>query len=88
MTFQIKPGRETSTKTFRLPVDLVKKLEDMAYTNNLSLNALVVQCLDFVMCNMSEDPIPDMSDENPESLQSTSHLHSATKSSNIIPTMF
>ena len=32
--------------TFRLPIDLMKKLKYMAIDNNTSVNALVIQALD------------------------------------------
>ena len=44
--FTIQPGRETVTKTFRLPVNMAAELEQLAADNNLSLNNVVVQCLD------------------------------------------
>jgi len=47
--FQIRKGYDSESKTFRLPVDLIKELEDLAIKNKLSLNALVVQCLDYAL---------------------------------------
>lgn len=44
MAFKIKPGHETITKTFRLPIEICGQLEQLAFNNNLSLNAVVVQC--------------------------------------------
>ena len=55
MAFKIKPGHETITKTFRLPVLICEKLEQLAFDNNLSLNAVVVQCLEYAL----EDTVDD-----------------------------
>lgn len=41
--FKLKPGSETITKTFRIPVDMSERLEQLAYKNNLSLNAVIIQ---------------------------------------------
>ena len=49
MAFKIKPGHETITKTFRLPVKICEQLEQLAFDNNLSLNAVVVQCLEYAL---------------------------------------
>ncbi len=45
LKIQGKP--ETVSKTFRLPVNVVRKLDRIAYINNLSLNQIVIQCLNF-----------------------------------------
>lgn len=55
MAFRIKPGHETVTKTFRLPVELTERLEQLAFNNNLSLNAVVVQCLEYAIEHLDED---------------------------------
>ena len=41
--FKLKPGSETITKTFRIPVDMSESLEQLAYKNNLSLNGVIIQ---------------------------------------------
>ncbi len=63
--FKLKPGNETISKTFRLPVDIVEQLEQLAYDNNLSLNAVVVQCLQYALDNL-EATEPGMEDEKDE----------------------
>lgn len=50
--FKLKPGSETISKTFRLPVEIADQLEQLAYDNNLSLNAVVVQCLQYALDNL------------------------------------
>lgn len=52
--FKLKPGNETITKTFRIPVDMSERLEQLAYKNNLSLNAVIIQCLQYALDNLDE----------------------------------
>ena len=52
MSFKIKPGHETITKPFRLPV---KMAEQLAFDNNLSLNAVVVQCLEYSLNDITTE---------------------------------
>ena len=49
--FTIQPGRETVTKTFRLPVNMAAELEQLA-ADNLSLNNVVVQCLTYALADL------------------------------------
>lgn len=53
--FKIDKGYDTVTKTFRLPEDMVSQLEKIAHTNKLSLNQLVIQCLNFAINNLSDE---------------------------------
>ncbi|MBR1384351.1 MAG: toxin-antitoxin system HicB family antitoxin, partial [Ruminococcus sp.] len=41
--------------SFRLPEELVEKLDKLAFENNLSLNQLVIQCLNYALDNMEEE---------------------------------
>ncbi len=50
LKIQGKP--ECVSKTFRLPIDMIRKLDKIAYINNLSLNQLVIQCLDYALHNI------------------------------------
>ena len=50
--FVIQKGYSCESKTFRLPENMVKMLEKLAAENHLSLNNLVVQCLEFAMQNV------------------------------------
>lgn len=47
LKIQGKP--ESASKTFRLPIDMIEKLDTIAYKNNISLNQLVIQCLDYAL---------------------------------------
>ncbi len=53
--FKIQKGYDTVSKTFRLPVNLTEQLENLAYKNNLSLNQLVVQCLNYAIENLDDE---------------------------------
>ena len=53
--FKIQKGYGNHvTKSFRLPEELVEKLDKLAFENNLSLNQLVIQCLNYALENMEE----------------------------------
>lgn len=54
--FKLQKGyNEYVTKTFRLPTEMVEKLEKLAFDNNLSLNQLVMQCLSYALDNLVQD---------------------------------
>lgn len=53
--FKIKRGYNSLSKTFRLPVELVEKLEQLATENNISLNQLIIQCLEYAMDNLGKE---------------------------------
>ena len=55
--FEVKKN-EHINKTFRLPVDLVKKMEGIAQSKGVSLNNLVVQCCEYALANI-ESPDDD-----------------------------
>ena len=42
---------EYISKTFRMPLDLVQKLEVLAQENHVSLNSLVTQCCVYALKN-------------------------------------
>lgn len=46
-------------KTFRLPEKLVEKLNAIAGKNELSLNRLVIQCLEYSLNNIDKSDLPD-----------------------------
>lgn len=54
MMFRIQKGYDSESKTFRLPVDMVKELEEIAAKNKISLNQLVIQCLNYTLENLDE----------------------------------
>ncbi|MHC1770751.1 MAG: toxin-antitoxin system HicB family antitoxin [Flexilinea sp.] len=53
--FKIKRGYNSLSKTFRLPIELVEKLEQLATENNISLNQLIIQCLEYAMDNLGKE---------------------------------
>lgn len=60
--FKIQKGYDTVSKTFRLPIELVERMDFLAYKYNLSLNQLVVQCLNYALENLEEDGVEAPSD--------------------------
>lgn len=53
--FKIQKGYDSESKTFRLPVELIKRLEALAAQNKLSLNQLVIQCLNYSLDNLENE---------------------------------
>jgi len=54
--FKIQKGYSYSeSKTFRLPIELIERLETLAAQNKLSLNQLVIQCLNYAVDNLEAD---------------------------------
>ncbi len=51
----IKKGYNSISKSFRLPEELVNKIDTLAFKNNLSLNQLVIQCLEYAVENLDND---------------------------------
>ena len=49
--FKIKKTEHTN-KTFRLPVELVEKMEQIAQSRGVSLNNLVIQCCEYALENI------------------------------------
>ena len=47
LKIQRKP--ETVSKTLRLPINVVRRLDRIACINNLSLNQIVIQCLTYAL---------------------------------------
>lgn len=53
---------ESSNKTIRMPNNLIQKLEMLASDNDISFNQLVVQCCNYAIAHLSDDPddvLPD-----------------------------
>lgn len=50
--FKIQKGSYSESKTFRLPIELIERLETLAAQNNISLNQLVIQCLNYAIDNL------------------------------------
>lgn len=57
--FKIEKGYDAVTKTFRLPADLVEELEQIAQQNKISLNKLIIQCLQYALDNIDTDSEDD-----------------------------
>ena len=53
--FKIQKGYDHETKTFRLPIELIERLETLAAQNKLSLNQLVIQCLNYAVDNLEDN---------------------------------
>jgi len=51
--FEVK-REEYINKTFRMPVELVKELEDLAQKEKVSLNNLIVQCCKYSLENLKK----------------------------------
>lgn len=52
---KIAKGYDTVSKTFRLPASQVEALEAIAEEHKISLNKLVVQCLQYALENIVTD---------------------------------
>ena len=50
--FKVKKT-EHINKTFRMPLELVKKLEFLAQEKQVSLNNLIIQCCEYALDNIS-----------------------------------
>lgn len=46
---------EMANKTFRLPVELIKRLETVAQEKGVSMNNLVLQCCEYALDNLKDD---------------------------------
>lgn len=57
--WKIQKGYDSVSKSFRLPAELVDKLEKLAFDNNLSLNQLVIQCLNYAVENLEAEEDTD-----------------------------
>lgn len=53
--WKIRKGYNSVNKSFRMPEELINKLEKLAGENNLSLNQLVIQCLEYAFENLDND---------------------------------
>lgn len=51
--FKIKKAEHVN-KTFRMPLELVQKLELIAQEKNVSLNNLVIQCCEYALENIED----------------------------------
>lgn len=52
--FKVKQDEYTN-KTFRIPNELLKRLENLVDSKNISLNKLVIQCCEYALENLKDD---------------------------------
>jgi len=62
--FTIRKGYDSETKTFRLPIELIEKLDILATQNKLSLNQLVIQCLTYAVENLDNNNTDNKKDQS------------------------
>ena len=56
--FELKKGYdEYANKTFRLPVRVVDRLEKLSAEYNLSVNKIVIQCIEYALNDMQPKDI-------------------------------
>ena len=53
--FKIQKGYDTESKTFRLPIEQIQRLEALATQHKISLNQLVIQCLNYALDNIEKN---------------------------------
>ena len=53
--FRIQKGYDSESKSFRLPIELIERLETLAAQNKISLNQLVIQSLNYAIDNLEKD---------------------------------
>ena len=57
--FVVKKNSEMMNKTFRLPVNLVERLTEVARTQDVSVNNLVQQCCEYALGDMAGEAHQD-----------------------------
>ena len=62
--FELKKSqyKEYINKTFRLPSIIVDKLEDLSSEYNLSVNKIVIQCIEYALNDMKHQNNDNVSD--------------------------
>lgn len=53
--FKIPKGYQSVTKTIRMPKPMAKELEVLSAKNCISLNQLVISCIEFALSNTDEE---------------------------------
>lgn len=54
MPFKITK-EENISKTFRLPKELIEKMEILCNDKNISLNKLVIKCIEYALDNLEDE---------------------------------
>ena len=49
LVFEMEKYSNYSSKTFRLPDEIINTLEELAKKNNTSVNRIVIQCLEYAI---------------------------------------
>ena len=60
--WRVEKNTEYISKTFRLPLELVNRMEEAAAINGVSLNKFVFQSLNYAMANLDsseEEPVQE-----------------------------
>lgn len=57
--FVVKKNSEMMNKTFRLPVDLIERLTQVAQSQEVSVNNLVQQCCEYALGDMAGGGKPE-----------------------------
>ena len=57
--FVVKKNSEMVNKTFRLPVDFVQRLTEVARAQDVSVNNLVQQCCEYALGDMAGEAHQD-----------------------------
>ena len=53
--FKIKrEPAEYESKSLRLPVEMVEKVQQLADANNISFNKVIIQCVDYALDNLAD----------------------------------
>ncbi len=52
---EIEKSYPSVNKTFRIPINIVEQLEQIAGECNTSVNKVVVQCLEYALANIQSD---------------------------------
>ena len=55
LVFKKEKYNSYSSKTFRLPDEIINKLEELAKVNNTSVNRIVIQCLEYAISETSSN---------------------------------
>lgn len=53
MGFEVR-RQETASKTIRLPVELIREMEQLADRAGVSFNQLVIQCCTYALANLEQ----------------------------------
>lgn len=55
---EIEKSYPSVNKTFRIPINIVEQLEQIAGACNTSVNKVVIQCLEYALENIQSDAEP------------------------------